>query len=250
MKSTKLFKLLPLTTLLLTGCFDQNISKEDFAAKLEEINQNLNADNEKLKNCRAQSRLAIETYNYKEGEFYSYKYFALILIVPISYGSYTWKAEDGYYHFEDKAAGTDVKSTLDEEQFNLKMEGHKSTILGVFRKPYETAKALMNEDYLNYLQPEGIFEYTVSYANKYTKNGNTYKIISTMTYNYNADHQESNDETVSMKYTITFKDNLPTKVETERKERDGDKSKDNWTYTYGNAAFSDPTASNSESEAA
>ena len=74
MKTSKLIKLLPLTTLLLTGCFDQSISKENFAAKLEEINQNLNAENEKLKNCRAQSRLAIETYNYKEGEYYSYKY--------------------------------------------------------------------------------------------------------------------------------------------------------------------------------
>ena len=52
MKTSKLIKLLPLTTLLLTGCFDQSISKENFAAKLEEINQNLNAENEKLKNCR------------------------------------------------------------------------------------------------------------------------------------------------------------------------------------------------------
>ena len=100
----------------------------------------------------------------------------------------------------------------------------------------------------NMLDAEGYYEYSYSYANKYLKNGNTYKIVSTVTYNYNADHVENESDTISMKYTITFKDNLPTKVETERKERDGDKSKDNWTYTYGNAAFSDPTASSEQSE--
>ncbi len=248
MKTSKLIKLLPLTTLLLTGCFDQSISKEDFAAKLEEINQNLNVENEKLKNCRAQSRLGIETYNYKEGEYYSYKYFALILIIPVSYGSYTWKDDAGYHNFEDKSIGNDVKSELTEEEFNTKMEGRKATILGVFRKPYEIAKALMDENYLNYLNPEGFFDYSLTYANKYTKNGNTYKIISTATYTYNADHQNGNDDVMSVKYTITFKDNLPTKLETEKKERDGDKSKDHWKYSYSNSAFSDPTASSEQSE--
>ena len=63
MKTSKLIKLLPLTTLLLTGCFDQSISKENFAAKLEEINQNLNAENEKLKKDSEQKMKDVKAAN-------------------------------------------------------------------------------------------------------------------------------------------------------------------------------------------
>lgn len=255
MKTTKLFKLLPLTTLLLTGCFDAKIKKEEFLEKLEGVNQALVLENDKLNDVHAVSRLSIETYNYKKGEYYAYKYFALILIVPVSYGTYTWKDGDTYKYFDDKTIDSqDKKGEIDEATFNARMEGHANSVLKLLRNPYSIAKVLAEENAENGLI-FGMPEYysVTSYSNKFTKKNSkgTFKITSTVTYTFDEATYGTNDsDTLSETFTIEFnKDNLPVKYETEKKNRKGDKTKDNWTYSYGDSTFNDPTASNTSESA-
>ena len=253
MKS-KLLKLLPLSTLVLTGCFDSSISQEKFQAHLDEVRANINAENETSKDVHINSKLSIEVYNYKEGEYYSFRYFAIALIIPISYGEYTWKEDGKFYNYHDALINSQDKLTeLTEEQFNERMLGRKAEILSKLMEPVNQAQAFINNQgvIISSSQEEGGEETQPESESLYTQFKNTfsksfegvYKMTTVATYNKeNPNYNTSDGDSKTFKFQ--FKD-LPVRF---------DKGKnDYYKYSYGNSAFSSPISSSgetSESQAA
>lgn len=248
----KLLKLLPLSTLVLTGCFDSNLSQEKFQAHLDEVNANINADNEKLQDVHINSKLSIETYNYKEGEYFSYKYFALVLIVPISHGDYTWKEDGKFYNYHDDLINSQDKLTeLTEEQFNERMVARKAQILAKLMEPVNQAQAFINNQDSLSSQEEGgediiVESYSIysQFKNSFSKSyDGIYKMTTVATYNKeNPNYNTSDGDSKTFKFQ--FKD-LPVRF---------DKGKnDYFKYSYGNSAFASPVnngGETSESQAA
>ena len=98
----KILLLLPFLTLSLTAC-EKSIKEEEFNTQLASIRETLTTgEDERLNDIHINNSLSTEAYNYKEGEYYSYKMFALILIVPITQGDYLWKEDGKFYHAERK----------------------------------------------------------------------------------------------------------------------------------------------------
>ena len=206
MKKVSAITLFSVASLILTGCFDLKISKEKFQSNLDEVKQHITVDNEDIKDVHINNRLSIEVYNYKEGEFYSYRFFAVALIIPISYGDYTWKKGDKFYHYHDDIIDSQDKLTeLSEEKFNEYMTSHKQTILTALMNPVVEAEDLMSE------QP-------VTYKDVKCKYEQTYKKVFRLsaTGNYEAPDSSNPEQTVTQtaKITIEFKDKLPKKYTT------------------------------------
>ncbi len=251
MKS-KLLKLLPLSTLVLTGCFDSNLSQEKFQAQLDQVRTNINVNNEKLQDVHINSKLSIEVYNYKEGEYFSYKYFALVLIIPISYGDYTWKEDGKFYNYHDDVINSQDKLTeLTEEQFNERMVARKAQILAKLMEPVNQAQAFINNQDSLSSQEEGgedviVESYSIysQFKNSFSKSyDGIYKMTTVATYNKeNPNYNTSDGDSKTFKFQ--FKD-LPVRF---------DKGKnDYFKYSYGNSAFASPVnngGETSESQAA
>ena len=126
-----------------------------------------------------------------------------------------------------------------------------STLLSQLRKPYNIAKQLAEEDVLD-VTILGVSTYYVisSYNNKLTTNSGRLKIASTVNFTYIPEYEPIESDYSSETIVIEFsKDHLPTKITTEKKDRKGDKTKDSWSYSYGNSKFSDPTASDTSEQA-
>ena len=251
MKS-KLLKLLPLSTLVLTGCFDSNLSQEKFQAQLDQVRTNINVNNEKLQDVHINSKLSIEVYNYKEGEYFSYKYFALVLIIPISYGDYTWKEDGKFYNYHDDVINSQDKLTeLTEEQFNERMAARKAQILAKLMEPVNQAQAFINNQDSLSSQEEGgedvvVESYSIysQFKNSFSKSyDGIYKMTTVATY-YKQEPKYNTSDGDSKTFKFQFKD-LPVRF---------DKGKnDYFKYSYGNSAFSSPVnngGETSESQAA
>lgn len=224
--------MLAMSTLLLTGC-NQNISKDKF----NELVQEGKGKVQEVTNVNFHNKLSATAYNYKEGEFYSYKMFALLLIVPITSNEITWKDEDGkYYHYkQDSLTSTKTSSEITDEQFAANMTAHKAKIVSELLNPLSKAELLMTEN---------VEEYK-SINNKFTKNGlkNQYTLKSTCKYEVRTNEVYDGDTLVSYdseEKTDTFtivlnKEGLPV---TYTSKIDGSETK--WTYNYGKAELNLP----------
>ena len=228
MKKLSAITLLSVASLILTGCFDKTISKEKFEENLNDVKTHLTWENEDITDVHINSRLNIEVYNYKEGEFFSYKYFAIALIVPISYGDYTWKDGDNYYHYHDDVIDSHDKLTvLSEESFNTYMAQHKATLISVLSKPVNACEDLMSE------QPTLYDNVTCKYQQTSKK---VFRLNATGSYETQDSSNPEQMVTKTAKVTIDFKDRLPIKYKYTTKTD----SEDTWKYEYGSAAFAAP----------
>lgn len=220
---------LPLVTLL-TGCsFSSSLSKAKFESNLEQVVNNINAGQ---KNVAIRDRLGTTAYNYKEGEFYSYHYFVVALILPIEESNMTWKDEDGkYYHYTYNNLNKTKKLVeIDETTFNTYMQGHKETIHNLLMEPVNTTYDLLNENKDKYTSVSNQLKKDMFSNEFYIKSKVTYRV-------QNGDTYENHQKTITIKY----KNNLP--IEHTSKE-DGTSTR---KFSYGDAKFSKPSTDSSES---
>ena len=173
-------------------------------------------ENEVLDNVHLNSRLNIEHYDYKIGEFYAYRMFALALIIPILKEDYTWKEEDKYYHYSANTTKEGKKTEITKEQFDAYMATGRANILSELQKPLNKTEELMEDD-------DSIYKDKV---NTYTAKGNE------LTFKCQANRVKNDTETEKTTITIVYKDHLPAKYTT----KTGDSS-DIWTYKFGKASF-------------
>ena len=190
-------------------------------------------------NVKFHNKLSVNSYNYKEGEFYAYKMFALILIVPVSEQDYTWKENGEYWHYSYNSVGN--KKTLakiTETVFEQYMNVGKGKVTEYLLNPLLKAEQLMDENQVQYK----------SVSNKYKKNifKDQYTLVSTAKEEIVTSHDEYNEETgeytpvidsteeKTTTFTIALKKSLPVKYTTK------DDSEQTWTYTYGDAEFTVP----------
>ena len=227
MKKAYLLLTLPL---LLTGCFSTSVKKDKFQAVLQEAEKNVALDSNKLDDVRIHNKLSVDLYNYKEGEFYSYRYFALILIVPVSHGEYTWK-EDGKYYYAETFTDSKKNKTgeITEEQFNTRMAAHRLTIYQKINEPLNDADKILNDNY-----DEG---YTVdNYKMSKEFLGSSYSLKAEISH---LESDYSSGEEVKVKktstHTIKIKNGLPNTYTSKT-----DDSETKWTYEFGKASFSNP----------
>ena len=240
MKHVKTITLLALSSaLLLAGC-DKSLSKEAFMDAYNQAKEYTQVTNTDIKNVHIQNKLGNESYNYKEGEFYSHKLFALLLIVPITTDVYTWK-EDGKFYYAERH--TDSKKNIDkeitEEQFNTYMEGFRVTLFAKLAEPFVLADNLLSDNQEGYKEV----------SNKYKKTfKGAYSLVSKVTNEQeNTTYDENNNpvttvETKTTNYNLEFKNNLPAKYYSKV-----DKSETTWTYTYGKAELKKPSTSSENS---
>ena len=229
MKNIKSIITLSLVPVMLAGCsLPKKINEEQFREKYNETVTYLSSVDNVPSNIHIQNKAGATKYDYKEGEFYGYYNFALLILVPVTGGEYTWKEEGKFYHaeknmFDNKKS---YKKEITEEQFNTYMAGHKNKMLEELQMPLNMATILLNggENYENI-------------RNTYYSVGKTgWKLSS------KAEYVSDNNKTYS--YTIQFNNNLPVKYTSK-----GD-SETVWKYSLGKAKLSVPSFdSTSESQA-
>lgn len=220
--------------MLLTGCFSSSISKDKYISKIDSAETMVNVDSPKIDDVNIHDKLSIELYNYKVGEFYSFRYFALALIVPISYGTYTWKENGKYYHAKKELTKDLVTTEITEQQFNEYMESHRVTISEKLKEPLRNVKSII----------DGNSEvYTLKTA-KYTSSmfSKDYKATLNSVY-YEYDSASDSQVEREMVHTLTINNNLP-KSYTSKEKKDGG-SDNKWTYSYGKAKFTNPNGDSS-----
>ena len=231
MKKSMILVLLP--ALLTTGCFSSTIKEEKMEEVVNEVESTITSGN--FTNVHINDKIQ-HKYEYKEGEFFYYNDFALLLIVPITELVCTWSQDGKYYHYEKYSANE--KKNKDEEitkeQFDAYMAEHKKTIAYQLMNPVNASKKLL-----------GTYQYQET---DYTK----YKSIKDTSYKYNSFEKEYTQKATGVydltmyedgvektvekedKYTIVYKKGMPVKMTT---KNDGDQT---WKYTYGNAKFHNP----------
>ena len=226
--------LLALSSIVLTGC-----SQSKLKAQYGEMVQEGKAKVAEVTNVKFHNKLSVNSYNYKEGEFYAYKMFALILIVPVSEQDYTWKENGEYWNYTYNSVGNKKKLTkLTEEAFQQHMNIGKGKVTENLLNPLLKAEVLMDENQTQYK----------SVSNKYKKNilKDQYTLTSTVKEEIITSHDECDPETgvctpvvdsteeKTITYTISLKKSLPVKFTTK------DESEQTWTYSYGDAEFTVP----------
>lgn len=215
--------ILTMSTVLMTGCFAKTITKEKFDEAMVTVKQNI----ENVTNVHIKDKIQ-HTYDYKEGEFYRYNQFALLLVVPIAETECTWVEDGKYYHFYSNS--TDSKKNenkeITAEEFSVYMLKHKVEIQTVLNRPFEEMKLFdgSNPDYS---------EITNSY--KYSSLEKSYSLTTKAKFKVTL-YEDGQDKTEykDVKETYEFKKNLPSKW---TKKLDGDST---WKYTYGKAEFKNP----------
>lgn len=97
------------------------------------------------KNIHINTKLSVDRYDYKESEYYSYYLFALILIVSITSGEYTWKEDDKYYHAETHTdSSKDKYFEITKAQFDSYLETHKQKIWSLIGEPISRVSSLID----------------------------------------------------------------------------------------------------------
>ncbi len=216
MKHNKALILLPLTSLLLTGCFEKAINKEQFLEAVKN-SQAVLESGEKVTNVRIRQGIQY-SYDYKEGEFYRYHDFALILAETVI----VWKEENKYYRYVNYTY-TDkynFDGEISKEQFDEYMGAGKKDLIKVLNNPLEKAGKIANnsDDAVTY---DATFKYS-SMDKQYTLKATGKSLTSEEEY----------------QYTIKIKNNLPTEY---KYNLNGSKSDTTWKYQYGKAELTKPT---------
>lgn len=230
MKKLALISLIGIAAMSLTAC-TKSLSKEKFAPVLEEVTQKIATD---TTNVHINNRLSVTTYNYKEGEFYSFKSFFTIILVTTDQYDHVWSEEGKYYHAtrsKINGAGSESFNEVTKEEFDTLLATGKTKIQEELMKPVLSAKAMMSE----------ISEEYTSIKNSYSYNTmeKTYKMTSKTTYEVPANSDSEEKETVEKTFTYSFKNSLPTNFKTKEK-RNNKTSTEEWKYTFGKAEFTRP----------
>ena len=223
--------------MLLTGCFGQSISKEKMLTQIDNARTATAVDSSKIDNVKIHNKLSIDSYNYKAGEFYAHRYFALALIVPISYGEYTWKEDGKYYHAHKELTKDLVTKEIDEVLFNQYMEDHRLTISQKLRSPLDSVQNLIEGKDDTYTVESNKFTYTA--LSKEYKSAT--KVSFQTTDPDNSEQQITREKT----FTLVLKNSLPKTYTIKENWEKG--SEEKWTYSYGNAEFNNPSGNTSES---
>ena len=229
---------LPLVTTLLTGCsFSSSLSKEKFQSNFDKVTENME-QNPPTNVTIKDKILGTDERQYKEGEFYTYKYFVVAIILPVDEREATWKEDGKFYHYVyNNISKKDSLTEINESTFNTYMAAHKATIMSMLMEPINTTKDLLNENK----------EVYKSVSNSYKKDmfSNEFYIKSNVTYEtVNGDAKEEHQKTITIKY----KDNLPIE-NTSKEKTDKGTTTNTRKYTYGKATFVNPSKSNDSSQA-
>ena len=230
---------LPLVTTLVTGCsFSSSLSKDKFQSSFDKVTEN--REQNPPKNVTSKDKILGTTERqYKEGEFYTYKYFVVALILPIDEREATWKEDGKFYHYSyNNLTKKESLIEINEDSFNTYMEGHKATIMSMLMEPINTTKNLLNEN-------KEVYK-TVSNSYKKDMFSNEFYIKSNVTYEtINGDTKEEHQKTITIKY----KNNLPSENTSKEKTSNGT-STNTTMYTYGKAVFVNPSKANDSSSEA
>ena len=164
------------------------------------------------------------TYNYKAGEFYSFKQFNLIVVVPINIGHYYFKEDGRFYHIEVHTSGDPTKREIDETTFNLKLKEGRESMISRLARAYQELDGLFAGSQDRY---QGIdLRYTRSFdRSKVFLNGTATEISSS---------GESKVETAHT-YALTIQSGLPVHYENK-----SDNGTDSFDIAYGNAELTLP----------
>ena len=224
MKKLTLLNLLIVPALLLTGCA-KNIDKEAFLEKLADVKENVVVTNSDIKNVHIHNGLNVTTYDYKEGEYYAYHTFVIIIIIPYKSEEFIYKNNDKYYQINTYTdSSKDTKKEITQDEFNLLMLARKQKIIDELNDPISAIDRLIDEEDDEYK----------SIKNSFSAGGNTLNFTSNVVKEtYDSEKEENKD--IKGKINISFKNNLPTKYET---KVDGNTV---WSYSYGNATLKIPS---------
>ena len=232
-----LLKLLPLTSILLTGCFNKSISKESFLEKLNEVRTHLVSDNEDIKDVHIQASLAVH-YDYKVGEFYDYSSLGILGI--LSERQCTWVEDGKYYHYHNHVGNRNAKvEEISEESFNNYMNTHKLKIIEELLEP-----VVICEKLVEYENP-----YYTSVNNKYYQTSDGFILQSEVKYEAASSSDPEQKVEATKNINVEFKNKLPT-VNGSKTTQEGKKSTSSIKYTYGKASFTKPTPSSGSSSQA
>ena len=239
MKKITVMTLAMLSALTLTGC-DKSLKKEQFAAVLDDVTATINAG-EQIKNVHINNRLSVNSYNYKEGEFYSYRSFFTVILITTDVYDCVWGQDGKYYHAtrnKINGAGTETYKEITKDEFDSLMVEKKAKIAGELLAPVIFARQLMNEEN----KEESSEKYkTFKNSYKYSRMESTYTMTSKLTYDTPTKDNPEVMEEATKNVTFNFKNNLPTSYKTKDKSASNNSTQE-WKYTYGKAEFYNPKA--------
>ena len=231
MKKGILLVLLP--TLLTTGCFSSSIKEDKMKEVVAEVESNVNSGN--FTNVHINDKIQ-HKFDYKEGEFYRYSDFALLLIVPITELVCTWKQDGKYYHYEKYSANEkkNVDKEITKEEFDTYMAAHKLTVQYQLNVPVTASKKLLKTyQYDEYTAVK--YKDVVDTSYKYNSFEKEYTQKGTGLYDI-TQYEDGGEKTITKeeKHTINYKNGLPSSWTIK-----GD-SEQKWKYSYGKAEFKNP----------
>ena len=230
MKKLALISLIGIAAMSLTAC-TKSLSKEKFAPVLDDVTAKIASE---CTNVHINNRLSVTTYNYKEGEFYSFKtFFAVILITTDQY-DHVWSQDGEYYHAtrsKINGVGSESCDKITKEQFDSLLAAGKAKVQEELMKPVDSAKAMMSEVVEGYTSIKNSYEY-----NSMDK---IYKMTSKTTYEAASSKDPEQKVQAEKTFIYSFKNSLPTSFKTKDK-KEGKTSTEEWKYSYGKAEFTRP----------
>lgn len=220
MKNTRMLTLFSFIALTLSSCVN-GISKEEYETKLSEVEANF----ANITDVHINNKNSTTKYDYKEGEFYGYYNFALLILVPVTQGTYTWKDGDKYYHAEVHIdSSKSKKNEITKEQFDTYMSAHKVSLITLMSEVTAKIHDFMQENPVTVTKAENTYGYD-TINNEYHFQSKTELTIS-----------GGDTDVQKTEYFISFKDQ---KLK-EYHSKSGDSDSYRY-YSYGNAKFNEPT---------
>lgn len=230
MKHLKTLSILALSSvLLMTGC-SKKLSEDKFKEVLQSVTDTVNAGTE-VTNVHIKDN-AQYTYDYKEGEFFRYHSFALLILVPVTDTVCTWEEDGKYYHYVNNTLTKKTEDVeISKDDFDKYMAEHKKTIQEALLRTVDAAKTLIAADPVTYISVENKFSYATFEKTYKMSSKNTKEVEVT-------EGSETKKEIREETNNIEFKNNLPKEWII---KNDGKKT---WKYTYGDAKFTNPHNTN------
>ncbi len=230
MKWNKKGILLACSALMLASCA-KSISFEEAKAIGDTIYETAMAEDwvvpEEVAIQNNPSALADNRWEYKEGEYYYHRSFALLIFVPLESREWLFKQDGSFYHVVDAISNNnDRYSEITEEEFNTLMAEKQKTIREELRSPIKNMKSALDHD------SDG--------KNSYKSGGEGSLIIKT-------DWTESSVEGQSTEYnySMEFKNFLPLSMKgdstTKNEGSDPSKSSIKYSYRYSGVEEKHPT---------
>ena len=227
-KQKKIISLM-LLPLILTSC-GKKITSQEAVELADKFNANAVANCPKEFSAKAKITY---TLLYKEGEFFSESHFALAIIVPLAWGSQTWKADDGKYYRKVTEINS-KKSSFNEitkDQFDYYMEAHKTTVLKTITDVCQSASTMAK-----YEENKDLIPYQNATVEANYKSANEEHLVENVIVTY-----KDNDERQHiLTNNFTFKKGLPVQHKTTEKI-DDTKTETVYKYTYSKVKFSAPS---------